>query len=364
MWIGAAPLVAAAQSGTTLAFGAEGWGRSGLAGMRGVTVGPIESSQQAGKGYGTAYSEVLLDELQRLGVNWIVVTPYGRMWDLQSVDIRMDFEAPYAANRQAMRRMVQQAHDRGMRVLMVPHIWFDAGGFGVHVDPGSPKRWQRFLANFGDFIRSWARDAAAFGVDMFSVGHECSSFSHRFPEFWNDLIRQVRSDFPGLLTYGANWWEEPERVPFWEQLDLIGISAYYPLAWQDNTAEENRIKAAEALEELRVLSQAVGKPLFFAEVGFMSRKNATVAPFEWPEQVSGAVMDEAEQVKGFSALFDQFLPEPWFTGFFLWRYYANLDDVSQEPRAGFSPHAKSAEAYLGEVFRRRWGTDPDGWTDF
>src|SRR5436190_13598518 len=67
--------------------------------IRGVTVGPIESSQQAGRGYGTPYSAELLDALVDLGANAISITPFGRIWSLHSTSIVMDFEAPYAANR-------------------------------------------------------------------------------------------------------------------------------------------------------------------------------------------------------------------------------------------------------------------------
>ena len=57
--------------------------------IRGVTVGPIESSQQRGRGYGTGYSAALLDELVRLGANAISITPFGRLWDLKSTQVLM-----------------------------------------------------------------------------------------------------------------------------------------------------------------------------------------------------------------------------------------------------------------------------------
>ena len=57
------------------------------------------------------------------------------------------------------------------------------------------------------------------------------------------------------------------------------------------------------------------------------------------------VFDEHEQARALSALFEAFLPEPWFAGFFVWRYYADLDDVSQEHIWGFSPHGKRGRAH-------------------
>ena len=68
--------------------------------------------------------------------------------------------------------------------------------------------------------------------------------------------------------------------------------------------------------------------------------------------------DPHEQARALSALFDAFLPEPWFSGFFVWRYYANLDDVSQEHAWGFSPHGKVAEPMLEQVFHWDWAVDP------
>ena len=89
---------------------AQRWDPGGAhAAIRGITIGPIESSQQPGRGYGTDYTAALLDELVRLGANSISITPFGRIWSLRSTSIRMDFEWPYERNRQGIRRLVAQA---------------------------------------------------------------------------------------------------------------------------------------------------------------------------------------------------------------------------------------------------------------
>ena len=48
----------------------------------------------------------------------------------------------------------------------------------------------------------------------------------------------------------------------------------------------------------------------------------------------------------------------WFAGFFVWRYYAYLDDVSQEAEWGFSPHGKAAERVLRACFASGFGCEP------
>src|SRR5688500_2375266 len=103
MWLCVAALLGifpgAAAAWHVLPPGTEGYRAAGFEAIRGVTVGPIESSQWPGRGYGSAASAVLLDELVRLGTTWISVTPFGRIWSISSTSIQMDFEAPYADNR-------------------------------------------------------------------------------------------------------------------------------------------------------------------------------------------------------------------------------------------------------------------------
>ncbi|QQR91864.1 MAG: hypothetical protein IPJ88_09280 [Myxococcales bacterium] len=205
--------VASAQL-ETFSVEANSWPDTGLSAIRGVTIGPIESSQHPNRGYGSSASAELLDELKRMGVNWVAITPYGRMWNDRSTEIRMDFEAPYEQNRQAMKDIVAQAHARNIRVMLVPHIWMEAGGERRSIDPGSEARWKQFLESYRRFIVAWAKDAGDWGVDMYAIGQECQTFSGRYGHYWKTLIAQVRDVFPGLLTYSANWYQETIDVLF------------------------------------------------------------------------------------------------------------------------------------------------------
>jgi len=325
--------------------------------IRGITVGPIESSQQPDRGYGTAYSAELLDELVRLGANWISVTPFARIWSLKSTEIVMDFEAPYQKNRQDLKAMIAQAHARGLKVLIIPHLWVETGGWRGEIDPGSDPGWQGYHRSYRAFILNWARDAATWGADAFSIGVECKSWSGRFGGFWTELIGSIRSIYPGLLTYSANW-DEAENVLFWDQLDLIGINAFYPLADHHQASYREYVNRARAtMDAAHALSRSLSMPVLFVEIGYTTRQDAAVEPWLWPDTMRGVVVDEWEQARAISALLEAALPNRWLVGFFLWRYYANLDDVSQEAIWGFSPHGKLAERVLKEIFAVKWGAD-------
>lgn len=327
-------------------------------GVRGITVGPVESAQQPGRGYGTDASWVLLKHLKSMGTNWISVTPFGRVWSLRSTHISDDFEAPAAQNRSAVGRMVDQAHALGLRVLLIPHLWVETGGWRGEIEPEGPGGWAQYVKSYENFVLRWAEVAADHGVDALSVGVECTSWSGSLYQDWRRLIGRVRARFGGVLTYSANW-DEAEHVIFWDLLDMIGINAFFPLADRDDAPDGvYRRWAARHARAFSRLSRTVGKPLWFTEVGYTTRRNAAVRPWLWPDHMTGVVVDELEQARAMAAVVGAFVREPWFRGFFVWRYYANLDDVSQEARWGFSPHGKLAGRALRTMFQSRWQLRP------
>jgi hypothetical protein len=257
--------------------------------------------------------------------------------------------------------MIAQAHARGIKVLVIPHLWVETGGWRGEIEPGTPEGWEAYQASYQEFVVSWAEDAALAGAEAFSIGVECKSWSGRFGGYWHTLIEEVRATFPGLLTYSANW-DEAEAVLFWDQLDLIGINAFYPLSdHHDATFDEYVAGAQRIVPDVEDLATTLGMPVLFVEVGYTTRANAAVEPWLWPDDMQNVELDEHEQARALDAMFRAFLPHDWFAGFFVWRYYANLDDVSQEAIWGFSPHAKQAEGLLEDVFASPFGADSAMW---
>ncbi|MCQ8205854.1 hypothetical protein NP569_26570, partial [Vibrio parahaemolyticus] len=82
-------------------------------GIRGLTIGPIESLRHAGKGYGSPASGRAMDEANALGSTWVSLTPFGRVWDLKPNGIDLTFEAPFEENRANVLHAIAQAHARG-----------------------------------------------------------------------------------------------------------------------------------------------------------------------------------------------------------------------------------------------------------
>src|SRR6478609_10979108 len=174
----AEPLAAQASLHTTatqqtlLAPGADSWSDGARGTIRGVTIGPIESALHPGRGYGSEAFERTLLEAKRLGSSWISLTPFARVNDLKSTGISLSFEAPFPDNRRAIVRAIRQAHALGLRVLIVPHLWFESGEWRGELNPGSDAAWDEWSRNYRAFLLTWADVARESQADMLSVGVE------------------------------------------------------------------------------------------------------------------------------------------------------------------------------------------------
>jgi hypothetical protein len=109
--------------------------------------------------------------------------------------------------------------------------------------------------------------------------------------------------------------------------------------------------------KVHALAETWQKPVLFTEIGYTTRKDPAIRPWEWPDKMDHVEVDEAAQAAAYRALIAPLLREPYFAGFFAWRVYSDPDDVSQEAEWGFSPRAKLAELVMRDAFAATWAGD-------
>jgi hypothetical protein len=325
---------------------------------RGVTIGPIESALHPGRGYGSDAYRTTLDEARRLGATWVSVTPFGRIADLNPTGVSWTFEARYEDNRRAVLRAITDAHGKGLRVLLVPHLWVENGGWRGEIEPGDEAAWERWAASYAAFLNGWAEVAREGNVDLLSVGVELRSWvtTDRAPSFV-EIVRGVRKTYSGPLTYAANW-DDAELTVIWGELDFIGVNAFFPLATEPGAPFEQLLAGGrDVAKKLGALSAEWQKPVLLTEFGYTTRPDPALRPWEWPDRMTNVVVDEAAQADAYAALLAPVIDESWLAGAFVWRLYADPDDVSQEAQWGFSPRGKLAELVLRDAYGARWASD-------
>lgn len=327
-------------------------------GVRGVTIGPIENAYHPGKGYGSDAFTRSLDEVVASGGTWVALTPFGRVNDLSGRGVDLRFESPFAENRVAVAASVRAAHARGLRVMLVPHLWIESGEWRALVDPKTDEGWKNWTRSYGAFALAWAKLAEETHVDLFSCGVEMRSWvtGGRAPLF-SQLVREIRAVYKGLLTYSANWDDVDDTIVLGD-VDVIGINAFYPLAEKENaTLGELREGGRRVRDKVRALSATWHKPVLFTEIGYTTRPDPALRPWEWPDAMKNVKIDQEAQAFAYHGLLASLLDEPSFLGFFVWRTYADPDDVSQEAEWGFSPRGKLAELVMRDAFATRFASD-------
>jgi hypothetical protein len=342
--------------------GATGWADAGWGGVRGVTLGPIENLRHPGRGYGSAASARAMDEAAALGATWVSLTPFGRVWDLKGTGVDLSFEAPFPENRRNVLAAIAQAHARGLKVMLVPHLWVETQEWRAQIAPGDDAGWARWAESYRRFLLTWAEVAREGSVEMLSVGVELRSWvtTPRAASFL-PIIEAVRRVYPGLLTYSANW-DDVEHTLIFDALDLIGINAFYPLAQREGAGLDELLRGGrEVAAGADAIARAWGKPVLLSEVGYTTRRDPAVRPWEWPDGMKDVVLDQRAQAEAYLGLLAPFLDSRTCAGFFVWRYYADPDDVSQEAEWGFSPRGKLSEIVLRDAFTARWAADGPFW---
>jgi hypothetical protein len=356
----AAPVAFALAAQLALAGnGADAWRRAEIGGVRGITVGPIENGYHPHVGYGSPAYGRTLAESRAMGATWIAITPFGRVGSLSGMGVDPTFEAPLTDNRRDVVRAVEMAHAQGLRVMLVPHLWVESGEWRALIDPGSDEGWRRWTESYGRFLLAWAEVAEATHAEMFSAGVELRSWvtTTRAPSFAR-ILRDVRRAYHGLVTYSANW-DDVGDTAILGDLDVIGINAFYPLADQAGAPEVKLLEGGRRIrDQVHALAERWQKPVLFTEIGYTTRPDPAVRPWEWPDAMSGVKVDEAAQAAAYRALLAPLLDELDFVGFFAWRVYADPDDTSQEAPWGFSPRGKLAELVVRDAFAAWWGCDP------
>jgi hypothetical protein len=119
------------------------------------------------------------------------------------------------------------------------------------------------------------------GIEALSIGAELHATVKLRPDAWRKVIAAVRQVYRDQLTYCANWYQEFEDVKFWDELDFIGIQAYFPLCEKEKPPIDELKKGWQAhMEAIEKIRRQYRKPVVFTEIGYRSTPDAAIKPWE------------------------------------------------------------------------------------
>jgi hypothetical protein len=295
--------------------------------------------------WGTRSATQSLDAMCDLGGNWVAIAFAALQDTAQATTIPFDREPTVSDD--DVRWAIRASRERGLKVCLKPVVncadgtWRAFIGFFDWDVPGEPS-WTEWFSSYEAFIVHFAVIAEEEGCEMLCVGCEMVRSDSRDSQ-WRSLIARVRTVYSGLITYNCDKYQE-DRVSWWDAVDVISSSGYYPSGqWE---VQLDRIEAAIAL---------LDKPFLFMEAGCPSRAGSAARPNDWalPGEASGS-----EQEMYYREMFAACAQRPWMRGFMLWDWPAEL--YAEETAAAnddYCVFAKPAEQVVREEFRMR-GTEP------
>lgn len=278
--------------------------------------------------------------VEKTGANMVIFAPSGIQDTAQSEKIRYDTELTMGDGE--LIDIIRYAKRQGLMVGLKPTANCKDGTWRAHINffdkeiHGEPT-WRAWFESYTEFQLHYAEIAMAERCDLFICGCEMV-MAERREEEWRRLIKCIRKIYDGMLTYNADKYQE-DNVTWWDALDAISTSAYYPLgSWE---TEMSRIED---------LVEKYQKPFIIAEAGCMSRTSASSMPNN--SEIRTPV-NIREQSRWYESMFTCISRKPWVKGLVIWNWsYMLYSPKKAEADCGYDIYSKPTEDIVREYFRK------------
>lgn len=251
---------------------------------------------------------------------------------------------------------ITTAQQLGYKIVLKPHLKLlptpedkvtkVEGSWRGTFSPIEKEDWKIWENAYEKWMLGWATVADSLGVEMLCMGTELKVAVVKRPHFWRQLISKIRAVYSGKLIYSANW-DEYKQVKFWEDLDYIGVNAYFPLHDTRIPTTQKAIKSwRKYKKQLRQINKKVELPIIFTEFGYRNVEFAAKIP--WEHEKVPATLNDRAQENLYEAFFRSFAKEKWVVGYFLWQWQG------VEPSARntlFTPQGKPALKVLQKWYQ-------------
>jgi hypothetical protein len=304
-----------------------------------------------GHGYGSDASAAELARLKGLGVNCIAITPFAFQPGATANEIRgFTGHTDRSLTDEDLAGEIAHAHQLGLRVTLKPHLWsrdfWNGDEWQGSIRQLTTADHARWWASYRQFALHYAGVAESAHADLFCIGTELVGMTTEHPEEWRELIGAIRQVYHGPLTYAGHSGREFDQIKFWDALDFIGISAYFPLDAPVG-ASVNQLVAAWRPHRRRIeqVQARFRRPVLFMELGYRAVADCHQKPWVY----TGGKADDAAQARAFEAVFRAFAGATWWKGTYIWKTFTDPALTDGDDGTDYELRGRPAEEVL-----RRW----------
>jgi len=278
---------------------------------------------------------------ERTASEYVIIALSALQETAHSTEI--DYEGLHMVDDDELVDMIKYAKSLDLKVILKPTVNCRNGTWRAHINffdsdvPGEPM-WGEWFSSYNTYQKHYAKIAEQTNCEMFVVGCEMVQAERREDD-WRELITNVRQVYQGLVTYNTDKYQE-DNVKFWDALDLISSSGYYPINDWNNQ-----------LDRIEAVIEQYDKPFFFVESGCPSRTGSAMIPNKW--DLPGGV-NLQEQADYYEVMFEKTKDRSWVGGFGLWDWKTYLyDEADANKNDDYAVFGKPAEKIIKAYYQSR-----------
>lgn len=298
------------------------------------------------------FQEDPMAEVLAVNANWIAFVPFAYSRSGEP-------EVRWGSNRQwwgerieGIKRSIELAQKSGLKIMIKPQVFIPNGWVG-EMEFDDDDDWKKWESSYRAYLITFARIAAEYNIELLCIGTEYRIAVNKREAFWRQLIKEIRQFYKGLLTYSSNW-DSYEKVPFWDALDYVGISAYFPLSDMDTPPTLLlSYRWNKYVRKLRNISKKYRKQILFTEFGYLSVDGAAGKTWELEKKINVLDINEQAQANGYQALLASFWKQDFWAGGFLWKWFPEGQGHEGYPERDYTPQNKKASKVVSEWYAKQ-----------
>ena len=288
--------------------------------------------------------EQYVEEIAKSGANTICFSLAAYQENCAASSLFIEYRKVLSVKRFA--KLIKLAHDRGLRVVIMPIILLENPGPGEwrgKINPTQPDKWWEDYENYTLFYAKVAAEAKA---EVFMIGSELVGMEDQTRR-WRQLIRKVRKVYKGQLSYSANW-DHYKDIEWWRDLDLVGMTVYYDLVGDKKPTLDVLIEAWKPIKK-KVLDwqRKVRLPILFTEVGWPSQEGCAKEPWNY---YGSTKPDPTAQANCFEAFFRTWQNEKTVAGILIWEWRNHPNQTGGPDDTSYIPNGKPAMQIIRRYF--------------
>lgn len=281
----------------------------------------------------------------RVNANAAAIMPFGFLKDVNHPEIIYNRNRQwFGETNEGVKQYIETLRKDDINIMIKPQIWIRHGEFTGFLKMNSEADWKLLEKTYSHFILEYAKLAEDVNAEVFCIGTELETFITNRPNYWHQLIKDIKEIYTGQLTYAANW-DEFWTTPFWAELDYIGIDAYFPVSSMKTPTLEDCLKGWKNHKPgLKAFSEKLDRPILFTEYGYRSVDYSGKEPWRYDRSMTSVNFEAQNNTT--QALFEAVWNEDWFAGGYLWKWFVEHNNVGGMEDNQFTPQNKPVEQII------------------